>query len=99
VSYPRHHQHNTHPLQVRRYQCEAKLQRWAGRWPNLRLGLFRSAHADGDPRLPAEDVTKRGKVPRQRRMGRWSHSLLSVFILLFIIVKGVDAQDGRASTT
>jgi hypothetical protein len=32
-------------------------------------------------------------------MGRWSHSLLSVFILLFIIVKGVDAQDGRASTT
>jgi hypothetical protein len=49
-------------------------------------GPFRVACADSDPCLPTEDVTKRGKGLTQRRMGRCSHfSLLSAFILLFII--------------
>jgi hypothetical protein len=43
-------------------------------------------HADGDPRLPVEEVTKHGKVLRQQRMGRWSYlPLLPDFILLFLI--------------
>jgi hypothetical protein len=48
-------------------------------------------HADGDPHLPAEDVTERGKVLMRQRMGRWSHfPHLSIFILLFIMDTGSE---------
>jgi hypothetical protein len=47
------------------------------------------ASSVGDPHMPAEDVTKHGKVLRQWRMrgrGGWSDfPLLFIFILLFIV--------------
>jgi hypothetical protein len=53
---------------------------------SLRSGPFQLAYADGDSRLPAEDVTKQGKGLMQWRMGTWSHfPLLSIFILLFVV--------------
>jgi hypothetical protein len=62
------------------------LWQWASQRPDLHLGPCRLARTDEDPHLPAEDITKRGKVLGQWIMGRWSHfPHLSVFILHFII--------------
>jgi hypothetical protein len=78
--------HNTHTLQVRRYQCKVGLRRWASRPPGLHPGPFWPMHAHRDTRLLAEDVSKRGEVLGWWRMGRWNHSPLpSIFILLFIV--------------
>jgi hypothetical protein len=86
VSYPHHHRCKTDPRQVRRYQCEAALRWRIGRWPGLHPRPFRPAHANEDPRLSTEEVTKRGKVFRQQRIGRWSYlPLLFIFILILVI--------------
>jgi hypothetical protein len=46
------------PLQVRRYQREIRLRRWAGRCPGTHPRAFWLAHANEDPRLLAEEVTE-----------------------------------------
>jgi hypothetical protein len=48
--YSRYYQRNTHPLQVRRYQRETRLLRWAARHGQSRIGysameIFEQKHA------------------------------------------------------
>jgi hypothetical protein len=98
VSYPHHHRCKTDPRQVRRYQCEAALRWRIGRWPGLHPRPFRPAHANEDPRLSTEEVTKRGKVFRQQRIGRWSYlPLLFIFILILSSPPEDSGSEGVSS--
>jgi hypothetical protein len=54
-------------IQNRAYQREVELGRWAGPTPSIHLGAFHLLSTNGDPRLLAEEVTKRGKVFRGER--------------------------------
>jgi hypothetical protein len=45
-----------------RYQREVGLQRWPSQWLGPRLGPFWPVHANEDPHLLPEEVTKRGEV-------------------------------------
>jgi hypothetical protein len=71
---------------VRSYQCEAGLWRWTSQWPCLYPGPFRSARANGDPWLRAEEVTNLGEIFGVQRVGKGSYlPLFLIFILLFVV--------------